>query len=69
MINQGKQQINIKGIRDGLMVTLGNAAFIDMTAALAAELGQKQAFLQGSRVVIEAGQRPFTPTQLAGGRS
>jgi septum site-determining protein MinC len=65
MINQGTQQINIKGIRDGLLVTLGNAAFSDMLLALTAELGQKQAFLQGSRVVIEAGERPFTPTQLA----
>ncbi|MEJ2749238.1 MAG: septum site-determining protein MinC [Anaerolineae bacterium] len=65
MINQDSQQINIKGIRDGLLVTLGNAAFLDMVTALTAELGQKQAFLQGSRVVIEAGQRPFTHTQLA----
>ena len=65
MINQDRQQINIKGIRDGLLVTLGNAAFMDMTAALAAELSQKQAFLQGSRVVIEAEKRPFTLSQLA----
>jgi septum site-determining protein MinC len=65
MINQGRQQINIKGIRDGLLVSLGDAAFLDMAAVLAAELGQKQAFLQGSRVIIEAGQRPFTHTQLA----
>lgn len=65
MINQNSQQINIKGIREGLLVTLGHADFGDMTAVLAAELGQKQAFLQGSRVVIEVGKRPFTTTQLA----
>jgi septum site-determining protein MinC len=65
MIYQDKQQINIKGIRDGLLVTLGPAAFGEMAAALTAELDQKQAFLQGSRVVIEVGERPFTPTQLA----
>lgn len=64
-MNQDRQQISIKGIRDGLLVTLGSAAFSDMLAALTAELVQKQAFLQGSRVVIEAGERPFTPTQLA----
>ncbi|MCB9421902.1 MAG: septum site-determining protein MinC [Ardenticatenaceae bacterium] len=65
MINQDKQQINIKGIRDGLLVTLGSAGFQDMAAALLDELRQKQAFLQGSRVMIEAGQRPLTTTQLA----
>ena len=64
-MNQDRQQINIKGIRDGLLVTLGNAAFPDMLQALTAELVEKQAFLQGSRVVIEVGQRPFSPTQLA----
>lgn len=65
---QDKQQINIKGIRDGLLVTLGNRSFAftfeDMLQALTAELAQKQAFLRGSRVVIEAGERPFTRSQL-----
>lgn len=65
MINQDRQQISIKGIRDGLLVTLGNDAFPEMLQALTAELGQKQAFLQGSRVVIDVGERPFTPIQLA----
>ncbi len=66
MINQdNRRQINVKGIRDGLLITLGNAAYDDMLQDLTAELTQKQAFLQGSRVVIEAGKRPFSATQLA----
>ena len=62
---QDKQQINIKGIRDGLLVTLGYGVYQDMVQALTAELAQKQAFLQGSRIVVDAGERPFTRPQLA----
>ncbi|MCP4426478.1 MAG: septum site-determining protein MinC [Chloroflexi bacterium] len=66
---QDKRQVNIKGIRDGLLVTLDDGAtpfaYGDMLQALTAELAQKQAFLQGSRVVVEVGERPFTFAQLA----
>lgn len=66
MVNQNnRQQINVKGIRDGLLITLGDAAYDEMLQDLTAELTQKQAFLQGSRVVIDAEKRPFSPTQLS----
>lgn len=65
MTGQSTSQISIKGIRDGLLMTLGDAAYPDMLQALTAELDDKRSFLQGSRVVVEVGQRPFTRSQLA----
>lgn len=57
--------IQIKGIRDGLLVTFGNGALAEQLDALQAELRQKAAFLQGSRIVLSVGERPLQKEQLA----
>ena len=64
MKNEAGQSITIKGFRDGLFMTLGDAPYSQMMQELTAELEQKQSFLQGSRVVVEVGERPFTAAQL-----
>lgn len=56
--------IAFKGIREGLLLTISEH---DLPAALAhldAELGTKQAFLQGSRVVFQGGNRRLNQVQL-----
>jgi septum site-determining protein MinC len=51
-------QINIKGIREGLLMTVPDrGTFADLLGLLTAELTQKQAFLQGSRVALQVGYR------------
>ena len=57
--------IQIKGIRDGLLVTMGNGALDETFQALEAELQQKADFLQGSRIVMDVGERPLRKEQLA----
>lgn len=63
--NSQTQSINIKGTRDGLLIALSDEPLADIWQQLTAELAQKQAFLQGSRVAIEVGARLFTPDQLS----
>lgn len=57
--------ISIKGIRDGLLVSLGDGAYTDVLQQLDQELTEKQGFLQGSRITLTVGERPLRREQLA----
>ncbi|MCA9962451.1 MAG: septum site-determining protein MinC [Ardenticatenaceae bacterium] len=57
--------ISIKGIRDGLLVSLGDGPYDDVRQQLEDELAQKQSFLQGSRITLAVGERPLRREQLA----
>ena len=64
MINQA-EQINIKGIREGLLLTIEDGtSFAEMIASLAHELDAKEAFLQGSAITLQVGLRPLRQSQL-----
>ncbi len=64
MINQ-TEQINIKGIREGLLLTIEDGtSFDEMLAILEAELEAKEAFLQGSAITLQVGLRPLRQSQL-----
>ncbi len=60
-----EQLIRIRGVKDGILVTLGNGAYPDVRAELAAELSQKENFLQGSQVTLDVGGRYLQRQQLA----
>jgi septum site-determining protein MinC len=61
-------RINIKGIRDGLLISpegdLLTAAYHTLRQTLQTELSAKQAFLRGSRVALNLGGRILTAAQL-----
>jgi len=59
------QTIDIKGIRDGLLIRVSDRANVTLTEALGDELARKQAFLAGSRVAIDVGGRALDGEQLA----
>ncbi len=64
MINQ-VEQINIKGIREGLLLTIGDRMpFAEMLACLEQELDAKESFLQGSAITLQVGLRPLRQSQL-----
>ena len=64
MINQ-PEQINIKGIREGLLLTIDDALPFDaMLQNLQVELDAKEAFLQGSAITLQVGLRPLRQSQL-----
>ena len=64
-MEQVAQQIGIKGIREGLLVSVPErGSFADLLTLLKAELAQKQAFLQGSQVALQVGYRPLAKDEL-----
>lgn len=59
------QSLNIKGIREGLLITVpADGTFEVVCAQLQTELAQNGAFFQGSRVAMQVGARPLNKAQL-----
>lgn len=57
-MDQVASQIGIKGIREGLLISVPDrGSLADLVALLTVELAQKQAFLQGSQVALQVGYR------------
>jgi septum site-determining protein MinC len=56
--------ITIKGIRDGLMVTLGTGELSSLVDKLAGRLAEQGEFFQGGRVALVVGERQMIPAEL-----
>lgn len=56
--------VDIKGIRDGLLVRL-DEPYAAWRQALVTELTAKQAFLKGSRIALAAGSQPLPQREIA----
>ena len=64
-MEQVASQIGIKGIREGLLISVPDrGSFADLVALLNVELAQKQAFLQGSQVALQVGYRKLDKEYL-----
>jgi septum site-determining protein MinC len=62
---QEAQQLRVKGIREGLLITTSTeGSFEAMCAQLQAELAEKGAFLQGSRVALQVESRPLNKAHI-----
>lgn len=59
--------ISVKGIREGILVGVeqDNLPYSDLLEQLGAELAQKKAFLQGSRIVLDVRSRLLQAAELA----
>ncbi len=57
--------IQIKGIRDGLLVTLGQAPWPDLLAALAHQVETQPAFFQGARLALDVGSCALRVAELS----
>jgi len=55
MVMQNKQAVNIKGIRDGLLITLGEGEWPELESALYQVLEERAGFLHGARVALDVG--------------
>ncbi len=55
MVMQNKQAINIKGVRDGLLITLGEGEWVELERALVQVLEDRSSFLQGAKVALDVG--------------
>jgi len=62
---QVAQQVDIKGIREGLLVTVSDrGSFSELFALLTTDLSQKQSFLQGSQIALQVGYRHLAKDDL-----
>ncbi len=57
--------IQIKGIRDGLLVTLGDAAWPELKTALIENIEGRAAFFQGGRVALDVGKHELRVVELS----
>lgn len=60
------RQIDIKGIRDGLLIRVSDQPELAVHERLRRELEQKQEFLQGGRAALEIGRRSMSGEQMSG---
>ncbi len=49
--------IHIKGLRDGLLVSLSDAPWEEQSAALLAQIDGQQAFFKGARLALDIGSQ------------
>ncbi len=63
MLNE-RRQIQIKGIKDGLLVTLGEGEWSTLEVALLAHVEEKAAFFQGARVALDVGNHILRAAEL-----
>ena len=59
-------KVQIKGIREGLLVTLGDGEWPDIRAALLQHLGQQGDFLRGGKLAIDVGNQALNAVELGG---
>jgi septum site-determining protein MinC len=57
--------IQIKGIRDGLLITLGEGDWQDQRLACLAGIDEKPAFFQGARVALDVGRFELRVAELS----
>ena len=56
--------MEIKGIKDGILITLDEQEWQDSKLALIEKINKKQAFFQGARLVIDVGNRILSAKDL-----
>lgn len=61
--------IQIKGIRDGLLLTLGEGSWPEVEQALIAHLDQQADFLRGARIALDVGNQVLKAADLGHLRS
>src|SRR5512139_3718531 len=58
------QKVQIKGIREGLLVTLGDQPWDEVHQALLEHLDQQGEFLRGARLALDVGERALKAADL-----
>ena len=57
--------INIKGLRDGLLITMGNAPWDELRTALLEQIEARQSFFHGARLALDVGEQIFHVNDLS----
>lgn len=64
MSTEAKPTVSIKGIRDGLMVTLGDGDWSSIQEALLQQIDERENFFTGARLAIDVGNRIIHAAEL-----
>jgi septum site-determining protein MinC len=64
-MGEASSLIQIKGIRDGLLVTLSGAAWSELASAFIKNIDEKIAFFQGARLALDVGQVDLRVAELS----
>ena len=65
MIQQITTQLQIKGINDGLLISIGSFSYAEFLNQLETALPEKQAFIQGSRVAVDVGRLKLNENHIS----
>lgn len=65
MTDSSTQLIQIKGLRDGLLVTMGAAPWEELRAALVEQIEARQSFFRGARLALDVGSQVFNVNELS----
>jgi septum site-determining protein MinC len=65
IVNDRRQIMQIKGIKDGLLVTLGEGSWTDLEAAFLAQVEEKSSFFQGARVALDVGNHILRAAEMS----
>lgn len=56
--------VQIKGIRDGLLITIGEGDWSELSSALLAQIERDKSFFKGARVALDVGNQILHATEL-----
>jgi len=56
--------IQIKGLRDGLLITIGNGEWATLESALLEQIHAQQSFFQGARIALDVGSQILRVNEL-----
>jgi septum site-determining protein MinC len=57
-------KVDVKGIRDGILITLGEGSWEEIQAALLTHLDEQAAFLRGAKLAIDVGSQVLKAAEL-----
>jgi septum site-determining protein MinC len=55
MVGQKRVNVQIKGVRDGLLITLGDGDWLELQSGLLSHIQERASFFQGARVALDVG--------------
>jgi septum site-determining protein MinC len=64
MVDLKQMNIQIKGIKDGLLVTLGEGDWGNLREELIRYIGEKENFFKGAKVALEVGNHPLHTEEI-----
>jgi septum site-determining protein MinC len=64
MTNDRRQLMQIKGIKEGLMVTMGEGEWSDLETALMSHIDEKSSFFQGARMALDVGNHILRAAEM-----